>query len=105
MTTLFTRPVEYLILVSLKEHRGILGSKITRREEFSFCAESGEGAKLASSNVKSGSWIDQEVEVQVLGAIPVWVEKAEVFPLVHAPIKSLSEVQSERDEAAQLWQT
>jgi len=99
MTPLFTRPVEYTVRVTLKTFHGIFKPDV-EHFEFSFCAESGEGAKLAASNVKSGSWIDQEVSVQVLGAIPVWVEKAEVFPLVHAPLKSLREVQSERDEAA-----
>jgi len=99
MTPLFTRPVEYTVRVTLKTFHGIF-KPTTESFDFSFCAESGDGARLAASNVRSGSWIDQEVEVQVLGAIPVWIEKAEVFPLVHAPLKSLREIASE--EAAEM---
>jgi len=98
MTTLFTRPVEYRVLVTLKTFDGIFKPE-TKRHEFSFCADSGEGAKVAASNVRSKGWPHDEVLVQVLGAIPVKRE-AEVLPMVHAQLRSLSEVQSERDEAA-----
>lgn len=89
------RSIEFTILVTLKQNLGIFGVMRTRHE-FRFCADSADDARaLACSNVPSRGYPHDVREIQVLDCIPV---SKEVFPVQGAQLRSLREVQSERDE-------
>jgi hypothetical protein len=86
------RILEFHILVTLKTFHGIFKPTL-KREEFKFCSDSRDFAiRAACNNLKPQGFPFDEAFVQVLGAVPV-----DPFP-ESQPLRSLSEVQSEREE-------
>lgn len=90
------KQIQFRIQVQVKELRGSLGSKITKREEFWFCCESASIAReLASGNVKSKGYPFDEISLQIVDAITV---SRDPFAGLERPLLSISEAQSEVDE-------
>lgn len=89
--------IQFTVNVTLKHNLGSFGIKYERLGEFVFCAQSAQDARaVAGPHVKgSKRSIDTTRMVEVVGMVSVG---REVFPMVHAPLKSLSEVASELEE-------
>lgn len=88
---------EFAVNITLKVNNGSFGIKYDRQGEFRFCAQSAHDARaIAGHHVKGAvSSIDTTQMVQIVGAVPV---RREVFPMVHAQLRSLSEYASELEE-------
>lgn len=88
---------EFSVRVTLKHNNGTFGIKYERLGEFVFCAQSAADARAIAGPSTAGAKrsIDTTRMVEVVGVVSV---SREVFPLVHAPLKSLSEAESERRE-------
>jgi len=90
------KQIQFRILVNVKQLNGVFGSKITYREEFWFCCESaGIARELASSNVKSKGWPNEEVSLEIIDAIHV---SRDPFAGLSRPLLSIREAESELEE-------
>lgn len=89
---------EFTVKVTLKINNGSFGIKYDRQGEFIFCAQSrSDAVAIAGHHVKGGvSTIDTTRIVEIVGSVSV---SREVFPLVHARLKSPREIDSELTES------
>lgn len=87
---------QFTVNVTLK-HVSKFGIKYDRLGEFVFCAQSAADARAIAGPSTAGATrsIDTTRMVEVVGSVSV---SREVFPMAHAPLKSLSEVASELEE-------
>jgi hypothetical protein len=88
---------ELTVNVAFKINRGSFGIKHDRHGEFTFCAQSPADARaIAGHHVKGAKCsIDTTRMVEIVDFMAI---SREALPLVHAPLKSLSEVASELEE-------
>ena len=91
------RWIEYTVRITLKTNEGSFGIRYEHQGEFRCCAQSSHDARaIAGPHVPGATRsIDVTRMVEIVSSVPV---SREAFPIEHAPLKSLREVEIEREE-------